>query len=61
MTRVVLAISFDETIYLLNRLFVHTGYTPKRTAGNQVKIISIINDVFFLNSFFFIDNCCYTR
>ena len=36
MTRVVLAISFDETIYLLNRLFVHTGYTPKRTAGNQV-------------------------
>jgi hypothetical protein len=39
MTRVVLAISFDETIYLLNRLFVHTGYTPKRTAGNQVKII----------------------
>ena len=37
MTRVVLAISFDETIYLLNRLFVHTGYTPKRTAGNQVE------------------------
>jgi len=53
MTRVVLAISFDETIYLLNRLFVHTGYTPKRTAGNQVKIISIINNVFFLNSFSF--------
>ncbi len=41
MTRVVLAISFDETIYLLNRLFVHTGYTPKRTAGNQVMIILI--------------------
>jgi hypothetical protein len=40
MTRVVLAISFDETIYLLNRLFVHTGYTPKRTAGNQVRSYS---------------------
>jgi hypothetical protein len=39
MTRVVLAISFDETLYLLNRLFVHTGYTPKRTAGNQVRFI----------------------
>jgi hypothetical protein len=37
MTRVVLAISFDETINLLNRLFVHTGYTPRRTAGNQVE------------------------
>ena len=42
MTRVVLAISFDETIYLLNRLFVHTGYTPKRTAGNQVRLISLM-------------------
>lgn len=36
MTRVVLGVGFDETIYLLNRLFTHTGYTPKRTAGNQV-------------------------
>lgn len=41
MTRVVLAMPFDDTIYLLNKLFVHTGYTPKRTAGNQVKISSI--------------------
>ncbi|CAF4702906.1 unnamed protein product [Rotaria sp. Silwood1] len=40
MTRVVLAISFDETIYLLNRLFVHTGYTPKRTAGNQITVVT---------------------
>ena len=37
MTRLVLAIPFEETIYLLNRLFVHTGSTPKRTADNQVR------------------------
>lgn len=47
MTRIVLAISFDETIYLLNRLFVHTGYTAKPTAGNQVKITLI--KIFFSN------------
>lgn len=42
MTRVVLAISFDETIYLIDRLFAHTGYVAKRTAGNQVIIQYIL-------------------
>jgi hypothetical protein len=41
MTRVVLALSFNESIHLLNQLFIHTGYTSKPTAGNQVKIIWI--------------------
>jgi len=40
MTRVVLATSFDETIHILNRLFIHTGYTPKRTAGNQITVVT---------------------
>ncbi|CAF1500922.1 unnamed protein product [Adineta ricciae] len=40
MTRVVLAMPFDDTIYLLNKLFVHTGYTPKRTAGNQITVVT---------------------
>ncbi|CAF4844551.1 unnamed protein product, partial [Rotaria socialis] len=35
MTRVILTISFDETIDLLNRLFLHTSYTPKCTTGRQ--------------------------
>ncbi|CAF3467906.1 unnamed protein product, partial [Rotaria socialis] len=35
MTRVILTISFDEAIDLLNRLFLHTGYTPKCTTGRQ--------------------------
>ena len=58
MTRVVLAISFDETLYLLNRLFLHTGYTAKRTAGNQVKSF---DRKLFIFKILNLDYCCHTR
>ncbi|CAF3904471.1 unnamed protein product [Rotaria magnacalcarata] len=57
MTRVVLAISFDDAIYLLNRLFVHTGYTPKRTTGRQSGKDCFLCKIFVLYSFS-LDNCC---
>ena len=60
MTRVVLAISFDETLYLLNRLFVHTGYTAKRTAGNQVRLILSL-PLSSIHIISILDYCCNTR